>query len=191
MPRPALKDHNLFFFDSETGGLNPIQADMVEVAVVLTDPSGETVLEEYTAKVFPKKPVDPKAAAVNGYTQEKWAAEAVDLDEAMFRMLGMARNAVFVAHNAPFDWSFFEAAMVARYQKWPGDYHKSDTIALAWPLLVAGIVSNVKLATLSQHFGVPHENAHTALADARACRGVYCKLMALYKSLFQPVAVNQ
>ena len=75
-PRPArLRDYNLFFFDAETGGLNPIEADMVEVACVLTDPTGETVLDEYCAKVLPKKPVHPRAAAVNGYSAEKWAGE--------------------------------------------------------------------------------------------------------------------
>lgn len=154
---------------------------MVEVAVVLTDPTGTNVLEEYSAKVLPKKPVDPKAAAVNGYTAEKWAEEAIDLDHAMQKIISMSRNAVFAAHNAPFDWGFLEAAMRPRFMRWGGDYHKVDTVALAWPLLSCGIVESVKLVTLSRHFNIVHEDAHTALADARACREVYVKLMNIFR----------
>jgi len=184
MPRLPLNQHNLFFFDCETGGLETHEADMVQVAVVLTDPTGEHVLEEYCAKVFPKKPVHPKAAAVNGYTAEKWASEAVELDGPMIRMLGMARDSIFVAHNTPFDWAFFNAAMAQRQQRWPGDYHKIDTVALATPLLKFGRVPNLKLATLVPYFGYQQEEAHTALSDARDCRKVYLKLMERYAAAF-------
>jgi DNA polymerase III subunit epsilon len=181
-----MKDCNLFFFDCETGGLNPSTCDMVEVACIVTDPSGHDVLHEYSAKVIPKKPVDPGAARVNGYTREKWAAEAVELDGPMVHMLGLGRDAVFVAHNTPFDWSFFEMAMSQRGQRWNGDYHKIDTIALATPLLKAGRIPNLKLVTLTEHFGIEHE-AHRALGDAHACRAVYLKLMEMYETVFPTV----
>ena len=185
-PRPAMKDCNLFFFDCETGGLNPTDSDMVEVACIVTDPTGQSVLNEFCAKVIPKKPVGPKAAAINGYTTEKWAAEAVNLDVAMVTMLGMARDAVFVAHNTPFDWGFFDMAMAQRGQRWPGDYHKIDTVALATPLLKAGHIPNLKLVTLTAHFNIEHE-AHRALGDAQACRSVYLRLMEMYAPAFATV----
>lgn len=182
--RPPIRELNRFFFDAETGGLNPYAADMVEVAVIVTDPTGHTVLDEYTAKVFPEKPVDPVAARINGYSQEKWAGEAVKLDEALYRMLGMARNTTFCSHNAPFDWAFFEHAIAKRGMRWPSDYHRVDTVALSFPLLMAGKVPNLKLGTLTGYFGVSHLNVHTALGDAQACRGLYIKLMELYGPLF-------
>lgn len=187
-PRPPLRECNLFFFDCETGGLDPNKCDMLEVAAIVTDPSGQTIIEEYEAKVLPKLPVDPKAAEVNGYSAEKWAeAGAIELDHAMYKMLAMAKNSIFTAHNAPFDWGFFQMAMSKRYQKWPGDYHRVDTVALAWPLLQAGRVQNVKLEALVKFFGIKHDNAHTALADARACREVYVKLMGIYGPALQAV----
>lgn len=179
--RPSnFRDYNLFFFDCETGGLNPYQADMVEVAAIVTDPTGQTILEEFEAKVFPKKPVNEKAAKVNGYTQEKWASEAMELDGPLYKMISMAKNAIFTAHNAPFDWGFFEMALIQRAQKWPSDYHRYCTVSMSMPLLRNGIVSNLKLQTLAPFFGVKHENAHTALADVHACRGVYLELMKIY-----------
>ena len=182
-PRPAMKDCKLFFFDSETGGFDAAVCDMVEVACIVTDPTGRNVLEEYSAKVFPKKPVDPGAAAVNGYTREKWATEAIELDAAMIKLLTMGKDAVFCAHNVPFDWSFFTAAMNQRKQRWNGDYHKIDTVALSVPLLKHGKIPNLKLVTLTEYFGIDHE-AHRAMGDARACQQVYVKLMDIYDRAF-------
>lgn len=185
MPRPLMKDCNLFFFDSETGGLDHARHDMVELACVVTDPTGDRVIEEYCAKVFPLRPVDPQAAAVNGYSKEKWASVAVDIDTAMVKMIGLARDSVFVSHNTPFDWGFFATALAARGARWPGDYHKIDTVALSMPFLKAGHVPNVKLATMAEFFGVPHEGGHTALGDARACRGVYLATMKRFAAALQ------
>lgn len=182
--RPPINELNLFFFDCETGGLRPGVADMVEVACVLTDPTGTNVLDEFCAKVFPLKEVHPKAAAVNGYTAEKWAEAAVDLDKAMVPLLRMARNSLFAAHNAAFDWGFFELAMAQRAMRWPSDYHRIDTVALAHPLLVSRRVSNVKLVTLAKYFGFEFKDAHSALADAHMCRKVYCALMDIYAPFF-------
>lgn len=184
MARLHMNAHNLFFFDCETGGLDPSDRDMVEVAVVLTDPTGRTVLEEYEARVLPKRPVDARAAEINGYSAEKWASEAIDLSPAMIKMLGMARDSIFCSHNTPFDWGFFSAAMAQRGQRWPGDYHKIDTVALSTPLLKFGHVINLKLETLAAHFNIPHTNAHRAMPDARACHQLYCKLMDKYGRAF-------
>lgn len=189
MARPSFKDCNLFFFDCETGGLDPRVADCVEVACIVTKSNGRDVVDEYVAKVNPKLPVDPGAAKVNGYAAEKWAAEgAIEMDAAMFRMLSMARDAVFVAHNAPFDWGFFQTAMSLRAQRWPGDYHRICTVSLSVPLLQSGRVPNLKLNTIAEYFGVVHEGQHTAMGDVRACRDVYRKLSELYAPLFAQAA---
>lgn len=179
MSRPALKDHNILFLDFETGGLQAGRHCPIEVACVLTDPSGKTVLGEYCSKVLPVNPVDPQAAAINGYTQEKWAAEAIPLEHALVRVLGYGRNAMLACHNAPFDKAFLEHALARHKMRWPGSYHSLDTVALAMPLLRAGLVENVKLVTLTKFFGIPHDDAHTALSDARACREVYLRLMEI------------
>lgn len=182
--RPHMSDCNLFFFDCETGGLSPYIADMVEVACVVTDSTGTKVLDEYSAKVLPEKPVDAKAAEINGYSAEKWAAEAVPITTALMHMTTLARGAVFAAHNVAFDWGFFELALARRAMRWPGDYHRVCTVALSEPLLRAKKVENQKLVTLSKYFGIEHENAHTALADVRACQQVYVKLMGIYRAAF-------
>lgn len=180
MPRPALMDHNLLFLDFETGGLLPTVADVVEVACILTDPSGKTVLAEYVAKTFPQKPVASEAAAINGYSVEKWASEAIPMNHALVKVLTLAKDTMMACHNTPFDKSFLDMAIATHKMRWPGSYHTLDTVSLAMPLLRAGLVPNVKLATMTAFFGIPHEDAHTAMSDARACRALYLRLMEIY-----------
>lgn len=180
MYRQPLTNHNLLFLDFETGGLSPIDNDIVEVACILTDPSGKDVLSKFEAKVFPQKPVEPKAASINGYSAEKWAAEAVPLNTALVKVLMLSKNSMMCCHNTPFDKSFLEAALVAHKMRWSGSYHTLDTVSLAMPLLRAGLVPNVKLTTLSEFFSIPHTEAHTAMGDVSACRALYTKLMEIY-----------
>lgn len=173
----SAQDANIFFFDCETSGLNPVRHEMLEVACIVTDKTGERILSEYETKIFPTMAVDEEAAKINGYSAEKWANEAVSLDTAMRELLIRGSGCVFAAHNAIFDFSFVEYAMTKRAQSWNGPRHKIDTVGLAWPLLKHGLVPNLKLTTLTEFFGIPHLNAHSAMADTRACRDVYLKLM--------------
>jgi DNA polymerase-3 subunit epsilon len=180
MPRPALKDHDLLFLDFETGGLSATKHDFVEVACVRTSPNGHDVRDEYVAKVFPRKPVDPEAAAINGYSVEKWASVAVPAKEALIKVLTLGKDTMLACHNTPFDKSFLEAALAEHQMRWPGSYHSLDTVSLAMPLLRAGLVQNVKLTTLTAYFKIEHADAHSALSDARACREVFLRLMQIY-----------
>lgn len=192
MARPPLKNCNLIFLDFETGGLSASTCDPTEVACILTDPSGKTVLDEYVAKVLPTRPVEPKAAAINGYSAEKWAAEgAIPFERALVRVLGMARDAMLTCHNTPFDKAFLEYGIAKHRMQWPSTYHSNDTMALAAPLRNMGLVDNVRLTTLSLYFGIEHEDAHSALSDARACRELYLRLMDIYTPAVQAFAASR
>ena len=180
-PRPAPHEMNLLFLDTETGGLSAVDHDIVEIAVILTDPTGQTVIKEYCSKVVPEKPVDPVAARINGYSAEKWAHDAVPINQAMITVLGMARDTMMAAHNAPFDKAFVDAAISKHKMRWPGSYHSVDTVGLAMPLLREGLVPNIKLVTLTAFFNIPHQEAHSAMGDVRACREVYLNLMSMYR----------
>jgi DNA polymerase-3 subunit epsilon len=184
MPFLPLNDHKLFFFDCETGGLDPSKTDMVEVACVVTDPTGRNILSEYHARVFPRRPVEAKAASINGYNEEKWAEDAVTIDVAMVKLLERAKDCLFCSHNTPFDWGYFSTAMLERGGRWRGDYHRIDTVALATPLLKAGKVIDLKLGTLCDHFSIDKGEPHRAMSDARACHQLYLKLMDIYAPLF-------
>jgi DNA polymerase-3 subunit epsilon len=94
----------------------------------------------------------------------------------------MSADAVMVGHNVAFDWGFVIQALTECKLMWNGRYHKCDTAALAWPLLVTGRVSDVKLATLMKYIQREQQAAHTAADDAESCRLVYCHLISLYRA---------
>lgn len=185
MGLPALKDTNLLFLDTETGGLSPREHDILSVACILTDPTGRTVLEEWEGFILPTRPVDPKAAEVNGYTKEAWEKYGViTLNAAMIKVLTMLRDAMMVCHNTPFDKAFIDAALYQTRQKWTGRYHTMCTQSMSLPLLRAGLVENVKLVTMTKYFNIPH-TAHRSLGDARACREVFLCLQDIYGSAIE------
>lgn len=172
-----LREQGLIFIDTETSGLNPRRDCLLSIGAVATDLTGYAVQGIFGQKVQPTSPVSAEAAAINGYTPEGWR-DATPVAQAIHELLVMAQDRIFVAHNAPFDWGFIQAAM--GHRPWPGDYHRVDTVALAWPLYVSGKIDNLKLATLCKHFHYTNPAEHDALADAKACRIVYVNLMRLY-----------
>jgi DNA polymerase-3 subunit alpha (Gram-positive type) len=177
--RKPISEANLLFVDLETSGLSATNDEIIELAAILTDPTGRMVLKEYSTKVFPEKPVHPKAAAVNGYTVEKWAGSAVSLNVAMKEFIVMAKDTVMVAHNIDFDWRFIEENIKKLQMRWPGYFNRACTMNLSFPLLKKGVVENCKLGTICDFFSIDKGEAHTALSDVNSCRQAYLKLMEL------------
>jgi DNA polymerase-3 subunit epsilon len=190
-PLPHVKDANILFLDTETGGLSAARTDIIEIGCVLTDPSGRDVIEEWETKVVPTRPVEPDAARINGYVAEKWAAEGVPLATAMAKVLAMAKGAVMCCHNAPFDKGFLDAALSTCRQRWTGRYHTLCTVSLAQPFLRRGLVADVKLETLARYFGVGHSDAHRALPDAKTCREVYLKMQDILEPAIDAYAASR
>lgn len=182
--KPPLETNGLCFFDCETTGLDPLADEIIQIAVVVTDFTGREVRREGMWRILPARDVPAEVAVINGYNADLWSKDGMPLFQAMTQIMGKVQQTIFVAHNAAFDWPFFAEALKTCNMRWAGDYHRVDTVALAWPLLTSGAVPNVKLATLADYFGVSAPT-HDALADVRACREIYLHLM----DLWQPQAV--
>jgi len=78
---------------------------------------------------------------------------------------------VLVAHNAPFDIGFLEAACAQHNLAWPA-LPTLDTAALARRMLTTDEVNDCRLGTLADFFGGAARPSHRALADARATTAV-------------------
>jgi len=102
---------------------------------------------------------------------------APDVRAATTGFLDFAGDAVLVAHNARFDLSFLDAAVLrigGRRLAAP----VVDTVWLARRLL-AGRVSRVGLASLAQLFGTGTRPCHRALPDAEATAEILLHLIGL------------
>lgn len=79
-------------------------------------------------------------------------------------------NGIVVAHNATFDMSCLAAALDLNKISYP-DFFYLDTLKIAQTKY-----KSAKLSDLAKIYGVPYENAHNALSDARMLGKVYGKM---------------
>jgi len=150
--------------DLETTGGTPSTSAITEIGAVKV--RGGEVLGEFQTLVDPGAPVPAFIAALTGITSSMVAGKP-RIGEVLPAFLEFARDAVLVAHNAPFDIGFLKAAASEHGYPWPGN-QVLDTVALARRAVTRDEVPNHKLATLAAFFHATVPPEHRALSDARA-----------------------
>ncbi len=159
----ALIDTTFVVFDLETTGLRPTEDRITEVGAVRV--RGGEVLGEFQTLVHPGVPVPPAITAVTGIS-DALVADAPPLAAVVPMLLEFLDGSVLVAHNAPFDTGFLDAALVGLgYPRLTNDV--VDTARLA-RRLVRDEVRDRRLATLARFFRSRTTPVHRALEDARA-----------------------
>lgn len=164
--------------DLETTGLRAGQDRITEVGAVKV--RGGEVLGELHTLVHPGRPIPPAITAVTGIT-DALVADAPPMAAVLPSLLRFLDDAVFVAHNAPFDLGFLRAAASAAGAP-PLDPVTVDTARLARRLL-RDEVRDCRLATLARHLRARTTPEHRALADARATMDVLHGLLERAGSL--------
>lgn len=183
-----MKNHDLVFIDIETTGLDAHTHEIIEVAVIRAsqtwadgeEPRFEEI-DSWSIKIKPENiaVADPAALRINGYIPSEWK-DGVSLKEALTTLVEKTEGAIMVAHNVLFDSHFLDTKLVDLGMKHTMHYHRLDTVSMAFAVLHnTPDVSRYSLADLCKYFDIPHENLHTALADARACYELFKKLIAM------------
>lgn len=186
----------LVFCDLETGGLDPLQHPIIQIAAVAVD-SSLSVLNRIELKVrFDESEADPKSLTKNRYSRELWRREALEPEKAAKSFARFLRKhatfdmrskdgrpyrvAQLVAHNGErFDGPFLHAwyqrlgiFCPARYlvlcTKQRAMWLFDEDKSLTPP-------ADFKLGTLCEYFGVKlrEEDAHDAFHDVRATVELY------------------
>ncbi|MDI2126112.1 exonuclease domain-containing protein [Yinghuangia seranimata] len=169
-----MDDEVFVVVDLETTGLSPETDRITEIAAVRL--RGTDVLGEFATLVAPGVPVPAFITALTGIS-DAMVADAPPLRDVLPAFRDFARDAVLVAHNAPFDIGFLRAACAGCGEPWP-HLVVVDTLALARALVSRGEVSDYKLATLARAFEAPAPSTHRAVADARATAHILRALIA-------------
>ncbi len=154
--------------DIETTGWSPAEAAITEIGAVRV--RGGARRGEFASLINPGIPVPPGIADLTGIT-DRMLATAPRLGSVLPGLLRFADGCVLVAHNAPFDLGFLEAACEACGLAWPGST-VLDTVMLARYVMDPDQVPDVKLGTLARFFRARTSPCHRALADARATADV-------------------
>lgn len=188
----------ILFFDTETTGLpdwkvpsdSEHQPHLVQLAAILADADTRREIATLDLIIRPDGwEIPDEVAEIHGITQEH--AEAVGVNEelavTLFHELWSGHRRV--AHNRAFDQRIIRIAM-KRYgfgekpmEEWADKETFDDTMLIAKPIMELPPKGRYgwkqpKLSEAYEHFiGKPLENAHSAMADTRACMQIYWALL--------------
>lgn len=190
------------FFDTETTGLpnkrlsyvHTDQPHICQLAAIEVD-SDRRTMTEINFLIRPDGWTIPEeASAIHGITQSSAERYGIKIEGALSIMRRLiSRSSMVIAHNIEFDaWMLRRelAAVSDPAWDWGGGREfctlkESQDIVKCPPterMLKAGITGYKKptlTETYRHFFGRDFEGAHDAMADVRACRDVFFKLMDL------------
>lgn len=154
LDRPSRKTpSHLAVIDCETTGLGPHDR-IVEIAVVTLDPKSWETLDEYDTLINPERDVGP--VDLHGITASMVQA-APTFAEVAAPLARRLHGAILIAHNISFD------TRMLGYE-----FARLDVEFGPGSGLCTLRATREKLGAACQRYGIPLENAHRALADARA-----------------------
>lgn len=174
------------YIDTETTGLNASSHEIIEIAVVFDLETAtrfqiphltvdtELGVAYYTTRIRPLRIEDaePIALKVNGYTPEAWEGAPTFTEIAPILQV-LLKDTIPVAHNASFDMDFIQESFKRIGSTFRCDYHKIDTVTLAWACLVPKGLEKLSLDTIRTFLGWPKDGGHRALQDALDARKLY------------------
>jgi len=174
MADTPLDDLTYVVFDSETTGLFPERGDeIVQIAAVRIVNGRRVPGETLDMLVNPRRPIPRASSAIHGVTDDM-VVDAASVQEAVERFHTFARDAVIVAHNAPFDMSFLWRREVELGIRFANPI--LDTVLMS--AAVFGLAENHTLDDLVNRLGVelPQNQRHTAMGDTLATAEVFLRL---------------
>jgi len=173
-PGTPLREVTFCAVDLETTGGSPTSCSITEIGAVKYL-AGEPVGAFHTL-VNPGAPIPPFITHLTGLDDLEVAA-APPIEAVLPALVEFLAGAVFVAHNARFDFGFLNAALGrAGYDPLPPPPVCTAKLARR---MVLRDVPNVRLDTLAQYFRTAVRPEHRALPDAEACAGVFHGLLEL------------
>ena len=183
--------------DVETGGFNHTTDALLEIAAVLLDPQedgtllrGETF--RYHVKPFEGSNMEPASLAVNGIDPHHPLRPAIDEREALQNVFREVRRAVkefnctraiLVGHNASFDLSFLNAAVVRTDIK-RNPFHPFSSFDTATLCGVAYGQTVLARAVKAAGLVWDESQAHSAAYDAEITTDVFCDAVNRFQSVY-------
>jgi DNA polymerase III epsilon subunit-like protein len=160
--------------DVETTGLDPSKDRVVEVGLLqfFFDQEGALREEkEWSSLINPGISIPTESTAIHGIADlDVWQAPAFSTSLSLISE--MLEGRVVVAHNAPFDISFF-AQEFKRGRSFLPDLEIADTLILLRAAMPGLISYNLGKAAFVM--GIETGASHRALDDARACMHIFAR----------------
>lgn len=174
-----LSDLSFVVFDTETTGLSTTSDMVIQIGAVRIYNGRRIDGEIFDLYVNPERPIPSASTKVHGITDEMVNGAPL-FPKAAEKFHRFSKNAVLVAHNAPFDLAFFKRDGESGSQLF--DHPVLDTVLLSAALF--GQSATHTLDALAERLGVTIEESarHTALGDAIATADVFLKMLPMLKA---------
>jgi DNA polymerase-3 subunit epsilon len=177
-------DRPLVFVDLETTGANPAYDRITEVGVVRIQ--NGVLVEEWSSLVNPGCPISPYIEAFTGISSEM-VADAPRFADIAATVLEKLRGAVFIAHNARFDYAFLRS----EFRKVGVDYSAEVLCTVKLSRRLFPEYARHNLDVLIERHGLACSARHRALGDARVLKDLWLKLEGEIPAQMLAAAVAQ
>ncbi|PIE13289.1 MAG: hypothetical protein CSA66_08380, partial [Proteobacteria bacterium] len=148
-----------------------------ELAIILVDARRLEVLDRAEWRVMPCGPVDPRAAAINGYDESEWRRTSTPPSVAAVEAWTMLDGATVAGHNlVGFDLPFIEAFFARFGLAAPWGHRHLDTQTYAQQLVALGLSESGSLVASCEALGLDYDRPHRAMSDAQACADVHLEM---------------
>lgn len=147
--------------DIEATGGSPKRDKITEIAIFLYD--GKRVIDSFCSLINPEIPIPPFISRLTGISNEM-VATAPKFYEIAKDIINITKDAIFVAHNVQFDYSYIKSEF-----KRLGYAYKSKrlcTINLSKKIMPG--LTSYGLDNLCKELSIPISNRHRASGDAKA-----------------------
>lgn len=171
---PALHEITWAVVDVETTGTRPSGGDRITEIAIATVRGGE-VVEVFSQLVNPERPIPPYITSLTQITWEMVRDQPVFrqvADEVQARLQG----AVFVAHNASFDWRFVSEELRRSTGR---ELHGPRLCTVRMARALVPELSRRSLDHVTRHFGIEIEARHRAEGDAVATARALQRMLVL------------
>jgi DNA polymerase-3 subunit epsilon len=169
--------------DIETTGGRPYSSGITEIAIILHD--GEKIIQQYQTLINPKTTIPAYITGLTGISNQM-VADAPTFAEVAQEIFDLTREAIFVAHNVNFDYSFLKAHFESIGMSF--ERKKLCTVRLSRKLF-AGF-SSYSLGNICEKLEIPLQDRHRALGDAMATALLFDKMLKKDKEAILK-AINQ
>ena len=156
--------------DLETTGGRAARDKVIEIAIVLHD--GAQIVDTYSTLINPECYVPYGITQLTGITQDM-VQDAPRFYEVARKVVEMTEDAIFVAHNVRFDYSFLRE----EFARLGFTYSRKNLCTVRLSRKAFPGLPSYSLGNLIRSLGIEVENRHRALDDALATAEILRRIL--------------
>lgn len=166
-------DSDFVVVDIETTGFSPVSDKIIEVAAVKI--CGGMIVDTFSSFVNPGIHIPEMITELTGISDEM-VADSDSIECVLPKLMEFCQDAVFVAHNAPFDIGFIRENL--KHIGMSEDFTILDTLNLSRMLLD---IKRHLLSEVAAYLDIAVVNPHRAIEDANTTAKVFLRLIDILK----------